>query len=162
MGRGPAILFTLCGFLVMNLVAIPGLQSGSRTVFALARDDLLPLSSLWRRISTRSQTPLAAVWMYAALEITVSLLGLASYTAVGAVFNVCTAALNVSYVVPIVCKMMYGRFERGPWHLGRWSTLANGVAVAWNGFMAVIFFFPTQLPVTPQNVSPFHLCMSFR
>lgn len=153
MGRTPAIFFTLAGFAVMNLVAIPGLQSGSRTVFALARDDLLPLSGVWKRISPRSHTPVAAVWVYAALEIAVNLLGLASDTAIGAVFNVCTVALNVSYVIPIVCKMVYGRFERGPWHLGRWSGLANVVAVGWNGFMAVIFFFPTNLPVTPENVS---------
>jgi len=153
MGRGPAIFFTLSGFAVMNLVAIPGIQSGSRTIFALARDDLLPFSSVWKRISPRSQTPIAAVWIYAALEITVNLLGLASDTAIGAVFNVCTVALNLSYIVPIVCKMVYGRFDRGPWHLGRWSMLVNAVAVGWNGFMAVIFFFPTTLPVTPENVS---------
>ncbi|KAK0751798.1 amino acid/polyamine transporter I [Schizothecium vesticola] len=153
MGRGPAIFFTLSGFAVMNLVAIPGIQSGSRTIFALARDDLLPFSDTWKRISPRSQTPIAAVWVYAALEITVNLLGLASDTAIGAVFNVCTVALNLSYIVPIVCKMVYGRFERGPWHLGRWSMLANAVAVGWNGFMAVVFFFPTTLPVTPENMN---------
>jgi amino acid transporter len=153
MGRGPAIFFTLCGFLVMNMVAIPGLQSGSRTIFALARDDLLPFSNVWKRISKRTQTPIASVWIYAALEITVNLLGLASNTAISAVFNVCTVALNVSYVIPIACKLIYGRFERGPWHLGRWSTIANLIAIGWNGFMALIFFFPTNLPVTPENVS---------
>ena len=153
MGRGPAIFFTLCGFLVMNLVAIPGIQSGSRTIFALARDDLLPFSSTWRRISKRSQTPIAAVWIYAAVEITVNMLGLASDTAISSVFNVCTVALNLSYVVPIVCKLVYGKFDRGPWNLGRWSTLTNIIAVAWNGFVVAIFFFPTNLPVTPQSVS---------
>ncbi|KAK3329871.1 amino acid/polyamine transporter I [Apodospora peruviana] len=153
MGRGPAIFFTLCGFVVMNLVAIPGIQSGSRTVFALARDDLLPLSRVWRRISKRSQTPIAAVWVYAVMEITVNLLGLASATAIGAVFNVCTVALNLSYIIPLVCKMAYGRFERGPWHLGKFSTAINIWAVTWNGFMAVIFFFPTTLPVTPENMN---------
>lgn len=153
MGRAPAIFFTLCGFVVMNLVAIPGLQSGSRTIFALARDDLLPFSSVWKQISHRSQTPIAAVWIYAALEITVNLLGLASSTAISAVFNVCTVALNLSYIIPLVCKMMYGRFQPGPWNLGRWSTPVNVIAVAWNGFMTVIFFFPTVLPVTRENVS---------
>ncbi|KAL2021350.1 hypothetical protein VTK56DRAFT_7215 [Thermocarpiscus australiensis] len=153
MGRAPAIFFTLSGFAVMNLVSITGLQSGSRAVFALARDDLVPLSRVWRRISRRSRTPVAAVWMYAALEITVNLLGLASGEAIGAVFNVCTVALNVTYLMPIVCKMVYGRFERGPWHLGRWSMLANGVAVAWNVFMAAIFFLPTKLPVTRENMN---------
>ncbi|KAM7214816.1 amino acid permease 2 [Rhypophila decipiens] len=153
MGRAPAIFFTLAGFVVMNLVAIPGLQSGSRTIFALARDDLLPFSSVWRQISPWSQTPVAAVWIYAVLEIAVNLLGLASSTAIGAVFNVCTVALNLSYIIPLVCKMLYGRFEKGPWNLGRWSTAVNVVAVAWNGFVAVIFFFPTVLPVTPENMN---------
>ncbi|KAK0734546.1 amino acid/polyamine transporter I [Lasiosphaeria miniovina] len=154
MGRVPAIFFTLSGFVVMNLVAIPGLQSGSRTIFAFARDDLLPLSHIWRRISPRSGTPIAAVWLYAALEITVNLLGLAGDTAIGAVFNVCTVALNLSYAIPLVCKLRYGRFERGPWHLSRrTSVVLNVVAVAWNAFMAVIFFLPTRLPVTAENMN---------
>jgi amino acid transporter len=153
LGRGPAVFFTLAGFAVMNLVAIPGLQSGSRTIFAFARDDLLPLSRVWRRISPRSSTPVAAVWLYAALEIVVNLLGLASETAIGAVFNVCTVALNVSYLLPIVCKLVYGRFEKGPWHLGRWSVAMNVVAVVWNVFVSVVFFLPTRMPVTRENVS---------
>lgn len=153
MGRTPAILFTLCGFVVMNLVAIPGIQAGSRTIFAFARDDLLPFSHHWRRVSKRSQTPIAAVWLYAALEIIVNLLGLMSDTAISAVFNVCTVALNISYLVPIVCKMLYGRFEKGPWNLGRWSFVMNVVAVGWNTLMAVIFFFPTRLPVAAENMN---------
>jgi amino acid transporter len=153
MGRAPALVFTLAGFAVMNLVAVTGLQSGSRSVFAIARDDLLPLSRVWRRISPRSRTPVAAVWVYAALEVAVNLLGLVSDTAIGAVFNVCTVALNVSYLLPIVCKIVYGRFEKGPWHLGRWSFAANVVAVVWNVFVSVVFFFPTKVPVTRENVS---------
>ncbi|VBB71990.1 Putative amino-acid permease [Podospora comata] len=153
MGRTPAILFTLCGFAVMNLVAIPGIQAGSRTIFAFARDDLLPFSHHWRRVSKRSQTPIAAVWLYAALEIIVNLLGLMSDTAISAVFNVCTVALNISYLVPIICKMLYRRFEKGPWNLGRWSFVMNVVAVGWNTFMAVIFFFPTRLPVAAENMN---------
>lgn len=153
LGRAPAVFFTLAGFAVMNLVAVPGLQSGSRTIFAFARDDLVPLSRVWRRISPRSRTPVAAVWLYAALEIVVNLLGLASETAIGAVFNVCTVALNVSYLLPIVCKLAYGRFERGPWHLGRWSVAMNVVAVVWNVFVSVVFFLPTRMPVTRENVS---------
>lgn len=153
MGRTPAIFFTLCGFAVMNLVAIPGIQAGSRTIFAFARDDLIPFSHLWRRVSTRPQAPIAAVWLYAALETIVNLLDLMSDTAISTVFNVCTVALNIFYLVPIVCKMLYGRFERGPWHLGRFSMAANCVAVGWNTFMAVILFFPTRLPVTPESVS---------
>jgi amino acid transporter len=153
LGRAPAVFFTLAGFAVMNLVAIPGLQSGSRTIFAFARDDLVPLSRVWRRISKRSQTPVAAVWLYTTLTIAVNLLGLVSDSAIAAVFNICTVALNVSYLLPIVCKLVHGRFERGPWHLGRWSLPLNVVAVVWNFFMSIIFFLPTRMPVTMENVS---------
>ncbi|KAG7292763.1 Amino-acid permease 2 [Staphylotrichum longicolle] len=140
LGRAPAVFFTLAGFAVMNLVAVPGLQSGSRTIFAFARDDLVPLSRVWRRISPRSRTPVAAVWLYAALEVVVNLLGLASETAIGAVFNVCTVALNVSYLLPIVCKLA-------------WSVAMNVVAVVWNVFVSVVFFLPTRVPVTRENMN---------
>ncbi|KAL2183927.1 amino-acid permease [Thermothelomyces heterothallicus CBS 203.75] len=153
LGPAPAVFFTLAGFAVMNLVAVPGLQAGSRTVFALARDDLVPLSRVLRRVSARARAPLAAVWAYAAAVVVVNLLGLASRAAVAAVFAVCAAAFNATYVLAIVCKMAYGRFERGPWHLGRWSVPVNLVAVAWNAFVSVIFFLPTELPVTRENMN---------
>ncbi|KAK4249480.1 amino acid/polyamine transporter I [Corynascus novoguineensis] len=153
LGPVPAVFFTLAGFAVMNLVAIPGVQAGSRTIFTLARDDLVPLSRILRRVWSRSGAPVAAVWVYAGLVVTVNLLGLVSQTAISAVFNVCAVAFNVSYMLPLVCKMVYGRFERGPWHLGRWSFAANLAAVVWNGFVSVIFFLPTEVPVTGENMN---------
>lgn len=158
LGPAPAVFFTLAGFAVMNLVAVSGLQAGSRAVFALARDDLVPMSKVLRRVSARTQAPMTAVWAYATGVISVNLLGLASHAAVAAVFGVCAAATNATYILAIVCKLAYGRFERGPWHLGRWSVPVNLVAVAWNAFISVIFFLPTELPVTRENVSlsPFY------
>lgn len=154
LGRAPAVFFTLAGFAVMNLCSIPGIQGGSRTIFAYARDDLLPWSSVWRKLDACSGTPVAAVWLFVVLSVAVNVLGLiGEEAAVAAVFNICTVALNLSYLLPIVCKMAYGRFERGPWHLGRWSWAMNAVAVGWNVFVSVIFFLPTKLPVTNKNVS---------
>ncbi|KAL2154555.1 hypothetical protein VTH82DRAFT_3231 [Thermothelomyces myriococcoides] len=153
LGPAPAVFFTLAGFAVMNLVAVSGLQAGSRAVFALARDDLVPMSKVLRRVSARTQAPMTAVWAYATGVISVNLLGLASHAAVAAVFGVCAAATNATYILAIVCKLAYGRFERGPWHLGRWSVPVNLVAVAWNAFISVIFFLPTELPVTRENMN---------
>ena len=154
LGRAPAIFFTLCGVIIMNLVAIPGAQAGSRMFFALARDELVPLACMWTRVDVKTGTPIPAVWGYAVAVVIVNLLGLVSGIAIAAVFTVCAIALNVSYLIPILCKMMYpNRFERGPWHLGRWSTAVNIIAVFWNTFIAIILFLPLQLPVTPSNVS---------
>jgi len=123
-------------------------------VFAFARDGLLPWSGVWRAVSRRSGTPVVAVWAYAAVEVVVvGGLALVSGAAVAAVFAVCTVALNVACLVPVVCKVVYGRFERGPWHLGRWSVWVNGVAVVWNVLVSVVFLLPTRVPVTGENVS---------
>ncbi len=153
MGLPLALFFTLAGFFIMNLTGIAGLQASSRTVFSYARDDLIPLSRVWRRISRRSKTPLAAVWVMTGLIILVSLIGLISQIAISAVFNVCAVAFNISSLVPIVCKLLYGKFQRGPLHLGRWSLPLNIWAVSWNLFMSIVFLLPMELPATWENVS---------
>jgi amino acid permease (GABA permease) len=153
MGPGPAVFFIVVGFIVMNFVCIPSTQSGSRTLWSFARDEMLPLSHVWYRINPRTDTPVIAVWLYASFCIAINLIGLGSRVAIAAVFNICAVALNLSYVIPISCKLLFGRFERGPWHLGPLSTFINLWAIAWNVFMAVIFLLPTQLPVTPANMN---------
>ena len=37
--------------------------AASRMVFAFSRDKALPGSALWRKVSARTQTPVAAVWL---------------------------------------------------------------------------------------------------
>lgn len=160
MGPGPAVFFTVTAFFVMNFVCIPSVHAGSRTLWAFSRDDMVPLSRFWYRIDKRTDTPLYAVWLYVSLCILINLVGLGSPILIAAVFNICAIALNLSYCIPIVCKLAYGRFERGPWHLGKFSVAINVWAVAWNGFLSVLFLLPTLRPVTPENVSHIPLSLS--
>ncbi|KAH6693776.1 amino-acid permease, partial [Plectosphaerella plurivora] len=154
MGPGPAVLFSMAGFVVMNFACIPSIHAGSRTVWAFARDEMLPLSRVWFRLDPRSGTPLAAVWLYATLCVCVNLIGLGSHVLITAIFNVCAVALNWSYCIPILCKLFFpARFEKGPWTLGRASVAVNIVAIAWNAFLSVIFLLPTRLPVTVDNMN---------
>jgi amino acid transporter len=138
--------------LIMNFVCIPSIQAGSRTVWAFARDGMLPASNVWYRIWKRTDTPVLAVWLYSVLCILINLIGLGSYITIAAIFNTCAIALNWSYCIPIICKLLYGRFERGPWHLGPLSVSVNVCTCIWNAFMSVIFLFPTVRPVKPDNV----------
>ncbi|KAL2259714.1 hypothetical protein VTK26DRAFT_6505 [Humicola hyalothermophila] len=153
MGPGPAVLFIIAGFFVMNFVCIPSVHAGSRTLWAFSRDEMIPLSRYWYRIHKRTETPLHAVWLYAALCILINLIGLGSPILIAAVFNTCAIALNWSYCIPILCKLVYGKFERGPWNLGQFSLPLNVWAVLWNGFLSVLFLFPTLRPVTPENMN---------
>lgn len=154
MGPAPAVLLSMAGFLIMNIVCIPSMHAGSRTIWAFARDELLPLSRVWFRMNSRTGTPVPAVWLYVALCITVNLIGLGSHILMAAIFNVCAVALNWSYCIPILCKLIYPtRFEKGAWSLGMFGTFMNVYSIIWNVFLSVIFMLPTVRPVTTDNMN---------
>ncbi|KAK4108130.1 amino acid transporter [Canariomyces notabilis] len=161
MGAGPAVFFTVTAFFVMNFVCIPSVHAGSRTLWASSRDDMVPFSRYWHRVHKRTDTPLHAVWLYTLLCIAINLVGLGSPILIAAVFNVCAIALNWSYCIPILCKMAFGKFERGPWHLGRFSTAINAWAVAWNAFLSALFVLPIIRPVTPENMNYASVVLAF-
>ncbi|EXJ83963.1 hypothetical protein A1O3_04630 [Capronia epimyces CBS 606.96] len=153
LGKSGALAFTACGVIIVQFTAIVCMQSLSRTIFAFSRDRLLPLSSIWAKVNGLTGIPLYAVWLSVLLPIIISLIGLGSYQAVSAVFNVATAVLDLSYIVPISCKLAFGRFQRGPWHLGPLSVWVNVYSVFWTLFITVLFFMPTVRPVTAANMN---------
>lgn len=99
------------------------------------------------------RVPLLAVWLSVVLPIFINLIGLGSYQAVSAIFNVATAVLDLSYVGPISCKMAFSRFENGPWNLGIFGTPIHIYSVVWTLFITVLFFMLTFRPVPAANVS---------
>jgi uncharacterized membrane protein len=38
------------------------------------------------------------------------------------------------------------KFQRGPWHLGRWSRPVGIIAVLWIAFIAILFILPQAAP----------------
>jgi amino acid transporter len=151
---GPAggVFFTVCAFIVLNFVGITAIQAGARTVWAYSRDEMLPFSRIWYKINQKTQTPIYSVWLFVIVCVLINLVGLGSYTAIAAIFNLTAIALDWSYCIPILCKMLFGKFEPGPWHLGKASFWINAWAVTWTLFVSIIFVLPTILPVTAQNV----------
>ncbi|KAJ5354974.1 uncharacterized protein N7496_012186 [Penicillium cataractarum] len=97
--------------------------------------------------------PLYAVWMSVFFCIAINLIGLGSYTAIAGVFTVCAIALDWSYCIPILCKLFFGKFQPGPWHMGPFSTIVNIWACLWTLFVSVIFVLPTAMPVTAEGMN---------
>ncbi|KAL8673933.1 MAG: hypothetical protein Q9168_001680 [Polycauliona sp. 1 TL-2023] len=128
-------------------------QSLGRTLFAFSRDRLIPFSGIWLRMDSRTQTPLYAVWICVVWAIMINLVGLGSYAAIVGVFATTAIALDWSYCVPIVCKMLFGQFEAGPWHMGKWSWWVNAYAVAWTLFASIIYLLPTVRPVSLSTMN---------
>ncbi|SDN17798.1 amino acid permease [Actinacidiphila guanduensis] len=119
----------------------------SRMVFAFSRDGALPGSRTWRRVSGRTGTPTRAVWLAVAVAAVLALPALYSTVAYGAVTAINVIGITPAYAIPIYLRLRAGRrFQRGPWHLGRWSTLIGWTAVAWVLFVTVLFCLPQTRP----------------
>ncbi len=43
------------------------------------------------------------------------------------------------------------QFQRGPWHLGRWSYLIGWTAVIWVVIITILFLLPQAGPITASN-----------
>lgn len=113
------------------------ITSISRTVFSFARDGGMPA---WlRRVDPRHHTPHTAIWTTAALAF----LALLYSGAYSVVTSISVVALYISYIVPVFLAFRKrASVTRGPWHLGRWSTPVQLVAMAWTAFICVVMVMP--------------------
>ncbi|MBM4790678.1 amino acid permease [Streptomyces sioyaensis] len=126
--------------------------ANSRMIYAFSRDGALPGSRLWHSINKRTKTPTNAVWLAAGGAFLLGLPYLWNTTAYAAVTSIAVIGLYIAYVMPIFLRLLQGdRFERGPWHLGRWSKAIGTIAVGWTVVISVLFMLPTSSPVTTDT-----------
>jgi amino acid transporter len=128
--------------------------AASRMVFAFSRDKALPGSALWRKVSGRTQTPVAAVWLSVVVAGVLALPSLYSATAYGAVTAINVIGITPAYAIPILLRLRAGsRFQPGPWSLGRWSKPVGRTAVVWVACVTVLFCLPQSSPVTVDTMN---------
>ncbi|GAA2147483.1 amino acid permease [Kitasatospora kazusensis] len=126
--------------------------ANSRMIYAFSRDGALPGSRFWHRINPRTQTPTSAVWLATGGAFLLGAQDLWNATAYAAVTSVSVIGLYIAYVIPVFLKLRQGdSFQRGPWHLGRWSRPIGIVAVVWTVVITVLFMLPTLSPITAAN-----------
>jgi amino acid permease (GABA permease) len=126
--------------------------ANSRMIYAFSRDGALPASSFWHRINPRTRTPTNAIWLAAGGAFVLGLPYLWNVTAYAAVTSIAVIGLYIAYVLPTFLRLRQGdEFERGPWHLGRWSRPIGILAVAWVAFITVLFMLPQVSPVTAET-----------
>lgn len=164
LGKGGGIFFTVAAFIILNTTGITAFQAVSRTLWAFSRDGMIPFSNVWYKMNKTTGTPIYATWICIVVTILINLIGLGSYTAISAIFNVCAIALDYSYCIPILCKICSNKFVPGPWHLGKFSFAINLIACVWTLFVSIIFMMPTAMPVLVNEVrlNPTSLTLSLQ
>ncbi|MFI0819442.1 amino acid permease [Streptomyces sp. NPDC021098] len=154
LGTGGATAMLLIVIAAQLFCGNAEVAAASRMVFAFSRDGALPGSRLWQRVSTRTQTPVLAVWLSVGVACLLALPSLYSETAYGAVTAINVIGITPAYAIPVFLRLRAGdRFQKGPWHLGRWSKPIGWVAVVWVALVTVLFCLPQSSPVTVDSMN---------
>jgi hypothetical protein len=89
------------------------------------------------------------VWLAAGGAFLLGLPYLWNATAYAAVTSIAVIGLYIAYVIPTFLRLRQGEaFQRGPWHLGRYSRAIGVIALVWVAFITVLFMLPQVSPVT--------------
>ena len=126
--------------------------ANSRMIYAFSRDGALPGSAIWHQVNKRTRTPTNAIWLAAGFALILGLPYLWNSAAYAAVTSIAVIGLYIAYVTPTFLRLRQGEsFQRGPWHLGRWSRPIGIIAVVWVVFITILFMLPTANPITAKD-----------
>jgi amino acid transporter len=130
------VAFLACGMAAQALTA--------RSIYSIARDDVLPGSKFMRRVDRR-QAPIGAIVVTAVVACLGLLLGLDT-TAVGSLIAFGTAAIYLSFLLTALAALiarLRGTWQpAGPVRLGRAGPAINLLAVVWLAFETVNIAWP--------------------
>lgn len=142
---GTFLLFIVVG--AQFYCGMSSVTANSRMIYAFSRDGAVPGSQFWHRINARTRTPTNSIWFAAVGAFILGLPYLWNPVAYAAVTSIAVIGLYIAYGIPILLRLIAGeKFQRGPWHLGRWSRPVGIIAVVWIGFIAILFCLPQLAP----------------
>jgi amino acid transporter len=142
LGSKAGALFSALVAMAMWFCGLSAVTWCSRVVYAFARDNGMPASGLWKQVSSKHLTPAPAIW----LCITVAFVAAIYSGAYSVVTSISVIALYFSYTIPVFlafrARLGKRASDRGPWHLGRYSSVLNIIAILWVAFITVILSIP--------------------
>lgn len=152
--------------LVIVIMAHFGLMAGcSRTAWAFARDRGLSASNFLAHVSLKSQVPFRAIMLSVCVQVLLRLINVGSSAAFLAFVNAAAATLYITYVranvlehyrgclltecsqiTPVILGVLKRRrgehIPYGPFQLGRFRGVINGVAIVYTLFTTFFLLWP--------------------
>ncbi|WP_405809392.1 amino acid permease [Streptomyces sp. NBC_00210] len=161
-GVGKALLADVVVAIAVATLAIQ--TAGSRMLFSMARDGVLPFSSRLAKVSPRTGMPAAPSLAVGIAAAALGLLNLASPEAFLAIGTTCIAMLYLAYAMvtgPMLVRRLRGDWDRSAaepdetgrplFSLGRWGLPINIVALAYGLFMTVNLAWPRASVYDPSG-----------
>jgi amino acid transporter len=145
LGERAGTLFSALAAMAMWFCGLSAVTWSSRVIWAFARDDGLPGSRIWRRVSRKHLTPAPAIWLCAIAAFLAAIYS----GAYAVVTSISTIGLYISYIIPVLLfvylRARGGALTRGPWNLGRFSGVINVIAILWVIFLSIILSLPDRM-----------------
>ncbi|OJJ53815.1 hypothetical protein ASPSYDRAFT_161834 [Aspergillus sydowii CBS 593.65] len=129
--------------------------TASRTVYALGRDDAMPLARWIGAVSPRWESPLYATLACGILLTGIGAIYVGSLTAFNAFIGSFAVLTTVSYLLAILPHALSGRkrIRPGPFWMGRAGMAVNLVACGYIAVTVVIYCFPYALPTEAGSMN---------
>jgi amino acid permease (GABA permease) len=143
-------LIFICG-VAQFFCGMASVTANSRMTYAFSRDGALPGSQMWCKVNPRTGTPTNSIWLCTFCALILASPALKSTTAYLAVTSIAVIGLYIAYVTPVLLRRLNPDFQVGEWNLGRWSAVIGWIAIAWVGFIVILFMLPPASPVTVNN-----------
>ncbi|KAE9572125.1 Choline transport protein [Colletotrichum fructicola] len=127
--------------------------SGSRLVWAMARDNGTPFSRYLSHLHPRLNVPVRAILVQAVFNLLFGLLYLGPEVAFNAYIASCTLFLNLSYALPVMILLVRGRHvvaaSPPEFYLGKglFGYATNWISVLFVLVTSVFFCFPPAIPI---------------
>lgn len=151
LGERAGTLFSALATMAMWFCGLSAVTWCSRVVYAFSRDGGLPASSLFRRVNQKHQTPAPAIWLCVIVVFSIVAFSVAFYSdAYSIITSISVIGLYFSYIIPIILAFRARQsgdntLPKGPWNLGKFSSLINLIAILWVAFISVILSLPANL-----------------
>eukprot|EP00475_Leptophrys_vorax_P006764 TRINITY_DN14228_c0_g1_i1.p1 TRINITY_DN14228_c0_g1~~TRINITY_DN14228_c0_g1_i1.p1 ORF type:complete len:617 (+),score=42.75 TRINITY_DN14228_c0_g1_i1:337-2187(+) len=136
---------------------ISGQLGASRVAYALARDNGLPFSFLWRKLSPQ-RVPIYGLLLSVIVGLVFLLPVLSTTYIFYAIASISSIGWVSAYAIPIFFRLIQKEehFTPGPFYMANYIGVTGGkivhfLSLVWILFTLAAFFLPTTFPITAEN-----------
>lgn len=141
-------------------VSINGMATASRQAWAFARDNGLPFSRWFDKVTIINSTPLPVRTMFVSLGVCffAALLNLGGSEVFDSIFGLGSGAIGLTYILSlgsVLWRRLFGSepLPKARWSLGYYGPFINAYAVLYEIMIVVISFFPLFAKVNARTMN---------
>ncbi len=137
LGQTAGTAVSVLAAMAMWFCGLGAVTGCSRVIYAFARDGGLPFSDVFKKIEAHNHVPTAAIWLTVCSAFIAAIYS-GAYAVVTSISTIC---LYFAYTTPIFLSWRirkHSPLAKGPWHLGKYSSTINFLAIVWTIFISIV------------------------